>query len=93
MPLECDTQPLKVVSAVGISKAHQSSCFCWSSGVFTLTWMDGLLESHELKKKEDNICLFLGNRAYGIFFSISVERSRYAKKGSCPRELVGLLVL
>lgn len=55
--------------------------------------MDGLLESHELKKKKDNICLFLGNRAYGIFFSISVERSRYAKKGSCPRELVGLLVL
>lgn len=54
----------------------------WASGV---SWIK--------KKKKDNICLFLGNRAYGIFFSISVERSRYAKKGSCPRELVGLLVL
>lgn len=79
MPLECDTQPLKVVSAVGISKAHQSSCFCWSSGVFTLTWMDGLLESHELKKKKDNICFFWETERMEFFF-LSVLKGRGTQK-------------
>lgn len=97
--LEDYTQPLKVVFGC----CYFQSPPVWmlllellltSSGVLILTWMDGLLESQEIKKIA--YVSFSGKQiiyTFYFFFHQIFKRSQYPKNDHYPRELVSLLVL